>query len=132
MLVKVEAVQPTLSGSVAVRVNSAVGAIVALWQGALETVGREHYVEWTVDEDIAWTVNAWPSASGVPELREDGDPIIFRGQLHLSGNGGVVLDVGGSLILFDVADLPLPEGVDGSWVEVRAARDCVTVWPFEV
>ncbi|MFF2012946.1 hypothetical protein ACFVWY_28265 [Streptomyces sp. NPDC058195] len=82
-----------------------------------------------MDEDIAWTVNAWPSASGVSELLEDGDFIVFRGQLGLFEDGGAALDVGGTQILFDLADPPLPEGADGSWVEVRVVRDHVTVWP---
>ncbi|MFE6814702.1 hypothetical protein [Streptomyces sp. NPDC057677] len=132
VLVKVDAVQPAPSGPLAVRVHSAVGTVVVLWQGTSEAVGREHYVEWTVDEDIAWMVNAWPSASGVSELREDCDRIVFRGQLSLFEDGGVVLDVGGTQILFDLGDPPLPEGADGSWVEVRVAREHVTVWPFEV
>lgn len=133
MLVKVEAVQSAPLRPLPVRVHSAVGTVVVLWQGVAEAVGREHRVEWTVDEDIAWTVNAWSSASGVSELREDGDRIVFRGQLSLFEDGGVVLDVGGTQILFDLAqDSSLPEGADGSWVEVRAARGHVTVWPYEV
>ncbi|MFB6627121.1 hypothetical protein ACFCWD_23435 [Streptomyces sp. NPDC056374] len=129
MLVKVEAAQPAPSMPMAVRVHSPVGTVVVLWQGAPDAVGREHHVEWTVDEDIAWAVNTWPSASGVFELREEGDRIVFRGRLSLFEDGGAVLDVGGTQILFDLADPPLPEGVDGSWVEVCAERDRVTVWP---
>ncbi|WP_424216841.1 hypothetical protein ACN20G_32570 (plasmid) [Streptomyces sp. BI20] len=129
MSVTVEAVRPAPSGPVTVRVRSAAGTVVALWEGAPGAVGREHHVEWTVDEDIAWTVNTRPSAPGVPELREEGDHIAFRGLLRLCEDGGAVLDVGGTSILFDVADPSLPEGVDGSWVTVRAARDRVTVWP---
>ncbi|MFD8019687.1 hypothetical protein ACFV6G_04585 [Streptomyces lavendulae] len=132
MLVEVEEVQPTQSGPMAVRVHSALGTVVVLWRGAPEAVGREHHVEWTVDEDIAWTVNAWPSAFGVSELREDGDSIVLRGRLSLCEDGGAVLDVGGAPVLFDLADPPPPEGVDGSWVEVRAARGRVTVWPCGV
>ncbi|MET9518054.1 hypothetical protein [Streptomyces sp. NPDC002994] len=85
-----------------------------------------------MDEDIAWAVNAWPSASGAPELREDGDRIVFRGRLSLTEDGGAVLEVGGAPILFDLADRPLPEAVDGSWVEVRVAQDHVAVWPHQV
>ncbi|MEU3726561.1 hypothetical protein [Streptomyces sp. NPDC031705] len=85
-----------------------------------------------MDEDIVWAVNAWPCDSGVYELREDGDRVVFRGQLSLFEDGGAALDVGGTQILFDVADRALPEGADGSWVEVRATRDHVTVWPCEV
>ncbi|WP_329022278.1 hypothetical protein [Streptomyces sp. NBC_00690] len=115
-----------------VRVHSAVGTVVALWQGPLEAVGQEHRVEWTVAEDIAWAVNAWPSASGVSELREDGDRIVCRGQLSLFEDGGAALDVGGTQILFDLADPQLPDGADGSWVVLRAAQDHVTVWPCGV
>ncbi|MEU2392806.1 hypothetical protein [Streptomyces sp. NPDC007369] len=117
---------------VSVRVHSAVGTAVVLWQGAVGAVGREHHVEWTVDEDLAWAENTRPAAAGPPELREDGDRIVFRGRLDLTGDGGAVLVVGGEPILFDLADPPPPEGVDGSWVEVRAARDRVTVWPCGV
>ncbi|WP_257895388.1 hypothetical protein [Streptomyces anulatus] len=85
-----------------------------------------------MDEDIAWMVNAWPSASGISELREYGDRIVFRGQLSLFEDGGAALGVGGTQILFDLGDPPLPEDADGSWVEVRAARDHVIVWPVEV
>ncbi|MGW8597985.1 hypothetical protein ACWGLB_03500 [Streptomyces sp. NPDC055893] len=85
-----------------------------------------------MDDDIAWMVNAWPSASGICELREDGDRIVFRGQLSLFEDGGAVLDVGGTQILFDLGDPPLPEDADGSWVEVSVAREDVTVWPVEV
>ncbi|GLX19731.1 hypothetical protein [Streptomyces lavendulae] len=132
MLVRVEAaVRPASSG--AVRVHSTLGTVAVLWQGDPEAVGREHHVEWTVDEDIVWTVNAWPSASAAPELREDGDHIVFRGQLSLFEDGVAALDLGGTPILFDLAEPspPPPEGfADGAWVEVRVARDRVSLWPY--
>ncbi|MFJ9944919.1 hypothetical protein [Streptomyces erythrochromogenes] len=132
VLVKVEEVQPARSGPLSVRVHSAVGTAVVLWQGAPRAVGREHQVEWTVDEDIVWTENTRPSPVGGPELREDGAHIVLRGRLSLDEGGGAALDGGGSLILFDLANPPLPEGVEGSWVEVRVAPDSVTVWPYDV
>ncbi|MFJ8133377.1 hypothetical protein [Streptomyces hydrogenans] len=132
VLVRVEAVQAARSGPMFVRVHSAVGTAVALWRGAPWDVGREHHVEWSVDEDIVWMENARPNTDGVPELREDGDHIVFRGRLSLDEDGGAVLDVGGSVILLDLADPPLPDGVDGSWVEVRVAPDNVTAWSYEV
>ncbi|MGW4619917.1 hypothetical protein [Streptomyces sp. NPDC004592] len=132
VLVKVEAVQPVPSKPMSVRVRSAVGTAVVLWQGVSEAVESEHHVEWTVDEGIDWTGNAWPSPVSAPALREDGDRIIFRGRLSPAEDGRAVLDVGGTLILFDLAEPPLPEGVDGSWVEVHVAQDYVTVWPYEL
>ncbi|MCF3128808.1 hypothetical protein IPZ69_00120 [Streptomyces olivochromogenes] len=111
--------------------HTAVGTAVVLWRGAPEAVGRQCHVEWTVGEDIAWGVNASPGAAGAPELREEGDHVVFRGRLGLAEDGGAVLEVAGAPILFDLA-APPPEGVDGSWVEVRVAQDQVTVWPYEV
>ncbi|MFB7455158.1 MULTISPECIES: hypothetical protein [unclassified Streptomyces] len=52
--------------------------------------------------------------------------------MSLTEEGGAVLDVGGTLILFDLAAPPLPESADGSWDEVRVAQDHVTVWPYEL
>ncbi|MGW2552968.1 hypothetical protein [Streptomyces sp. NPDC001635] len=77
VLVKVEAVQPVPSKPMSVRVRSAVGTAVVLWQGVSEAVESEHHVEWTVDEGIDWTGNGWPSPVSAPALREDGDRIIF-------------------------------------------------------
>ncbi|MFD0358167.1 hypothetical protein ACFVHW_31200 [Streptomyces sp. NPDC127110] len=128
MLVRVEEAQPASSG--VVRVHSSLGTVAVLWRGAAEVVGREHHVEWTVDEDIVWTVNAWPSPSAAPALREEGDRIVFRGQLSIFEDGCAALDVGGTSILFDLAAPPPPEsGAGGAWVEVRVARDRVSLWP---
>ncbi|MFF9909043.1 hypothetical protein [Streptomyces sp. NPDC013457] len=85
-----------------------------------------------MDEDMVWMENARPRTDGTPELREDDDRIIFRGRLRLDEDGGAVLDVGGSVVLFDLAEPPLPEGVDGSWVEVYVAQGHVTVWRYEL
>ncbi|MFD8009751.1 hypothetical protein [Streptomyces sp. NPDC058955] len=83
-------------------------------------------------EDIIWAENAWASADESPEIREEGDRVVFRGRLSHDEGGGAVLDVGGSVILFDVADPPLPNAVEGAWVEVRVAPGNVTVWPYEI
>ncbi|MGE7386968.1 hypothetical protein ACQKM2_15960 [Streptomyces sp. NPDC004126] len=130
MLVRIEAVPP--AASKIVRVHSTLGGVAVLWQGAPEAVGREHHVEWTVDEDLVWTVNAWPSAATSAELREDGDDhIVFRGRLRLFEDGGAALDVGGTPILFDLAGPPPPESVtSGAWVEIRVPRDRVSLWPY--
>lgn len=132
MLVTVEAQQPLPSQPMPVQVRSAVGTAVVLWQGVPEAAGREHHVEWTVDEDIAWTGNTWPSPVSTPELRQDGDRIIFRGRLKLTEDDGAVMEVGDALILFDLAEPPPPEGTDGSWAEVHVAQDHVTVWPYDL
>ncbi|MFI0717247.1 hypothetical protein ACH4SK_43195 [Streptomyces inhibens] len=92
----------------------------------------EHHVEWTVNEDIAWAENSWPIASATPELREDGNHIVFRGRLSLIEDGAALLDVGGTLILFHLVGPRPPDGADGSWIEVHVGRNNVSLWPYQV
>ncbi|WP_405443656.1 hypothetical protein OG373_39260 [Streptomyces avidinii] len=114
------------------RVRTEVGSAVVVWRdGAGEAAEGQHHVEWTVDEDIAWAGNTRMAAASTSEVREDGSHIVFRGRLSLTEDGAAVLEVGGALILFDVdpAGTP-PDYADGPWVEVRAARSRVSVWPY--
>ncbi|WP_433892227.1 hypothetical protein [Streptomyces sp. CA-111067] len=132
MLVTVEAVQEGVSTPASVRVHSKVGTAVALWMGPVEATSHEHHVEWTVDEDIAWTKNAGPATSATSALWEAGDRIVFRGRLTLTEDGAAILELGGTLILLDLADPPPPDDADGSWIEFHAARDNVSVYPYQL
>ncbi|WP_405983341.1 hypothetical protein [Streptomyces sp. NBC_00872] len=105
---------------------------MVLWGGDQGEVGREHHVEWTVDEDVAWQSNTRPATLSSPALGEDGGRIVFRGRLSLAGNGGAVLEVAGTQILFDLADPPPPDAVDGTWVDVSVERNSVSLWPYQV
>ncbi|MFF1648567.1 hypothetical protein [Streptomyces sp. NPDC058240] len=129
MLVRTEAVRQVPSGPATVRVCSAVGTAVVLWHGAPGEVGHEHQVEWTVDEGIAWAQNTWPAASATPAIREDGDHIVFRGRLGLTGDGMALLDVGGTPLLFELGAPPPPDSAGATWAEVRVGRESVGVWP---
>lgn len=102
------------------------------WHGAPEDVGREHHVEWTVDEDLVRAENTRPAASGPPGFREDGDHIVLRGRLSPTGDGSALLDVGGALLLFELAVAPPPGVVDAAWVEVRVGRKSVGLWPYRL
>lgn len=113
-----------------VRVRSEVGVAVGLWCGGPTDVGCEHYVEWTVDDDVAWGGNTQPVVCPSPALSENGSQVVFRGRLTLTGDGGAVLEAGDSQILFDVADPLPPVAVDGTWVEVRVERDRVSLYPY--
>lgn len=132
MLVHVEAVGQDPSGRVWVRARSQIGIVAALWKGGPAHLGGQHYVEWAVDEDIVWLTNTWPASSTVPELRDQGDRIVCRGQLHLAEDGAAFLDVGAESLLFDLADPPPPHSADAMWVEVRVARDSVSLWPYDL
>jgi hypothetical protein len=130
VLVKMEAVRQISGGTATVRVRSGMGVAVALWCGAPTDVGCEHYVEWAVDDDVAWGRNTRPVASPSPSLSEDGSRVVFRGRLTLTGDGGAVLEVDDSHILFDLADPPPPVAVDGTWVEVLVEGDSVSLYPY--
>lgn len=112
-----------------VRVRSSAGMAVALWCGDPTDVGCEHHVEWTVDADVAWGGNTQPVVSSSPALSEDGDQVVFRGRLSLTVDGGAVLELGDSQILFDLADPPPPVAADGTWVEIRVQRTGVSLYP---
>ncbi|MGW1412568.1 hypothetical protein [Streptomyces sp. NPDC002403] len=130
MLVQVEAVQKAPGGPVTVRVRSGVGTAAAFWCGDPTVVGREHHVEWTVDESVAWDGNTRPATLSSPALGEDGGQVVFRGRLSLTGDGGALLEVAGTQILFDLADPPPPMASDGTWVEVHVERNSVSLWPY--
>ncbi|MFF0401061.1 hypothetical protein ACFYSJ_35835 [Streptomyces sp. NPDC005248] len=106
------------------------GNAAALWCGDPKDVGCEHHVEWTVDESVAWDDNTRPADSSSPKLAEDRRHIVFRGRLSLTGDGGAVLEVAGTQILFDLADPLPPAASDGTWVEVRVERNSVSLWPY--
>ncbi|WP_308315693.1 hypothetical protein [Streptomyces sp. ISL-100] len=95
-------------------------------------MGREHHVEWIVDEDMTWASNTTPAASASSAVGEEGDRLVLRGRLSLAGDKAAFLEVGGSQVLFDLADPLPPDGADGTWVEVRVRRDSVSLWPYQV
>ena len=131
VLVQVEAVGQVADGRARVRVRSEVGAVAAFWCGDPTGVGREHHVEWTVEEDMAWGGNTRPATSFSPGVDEEEDGrIVFRGRLGLTGGGGAMLEVAGAHILFDLADPPPSTAVDGTWVEISVERNSVSLWPY--
>lgn len=130
MLVRTETVRQAPSTPAVVRVHCAVGTAVVHWRGAPDGPGAEHHVEWTVDEGIDWAVNTRPAASATPKLSQEAGRVVFRGRLSLSEDDVAVLDMGGALILFDLAGSRPPDGADGSWIEVHVGRDHVSVWPY--
>ncbi|MEW2100093.1 hypothetical protein AB0882_28000 [Streptomyces sp. NPDC012485] len=126
-----EAVVQVADGRATVQVRSEVGAAAAFWCGDPTGVGREHHVEWTVEEAVAWGGNTRPATSFSPGVYEaEGCRIVFRGRLGLTGDGGAVLEVAGTCILFDLADPPPSTAVDGTWVEISVERSSVSLWPY--
>ncbi|MEU4346187.1 hypothetical protein [Streptomyces sp. NPDC023838] len=57
--------------------------------------------------------------------------IILRGRIDVSEPGAAALEVGGSLIMFELA-APLPDSIAATWVEIRVEAATVSLWPFQV
>lgn len=130
MLVRVEKMPQVPLLPIAVRVHAPVGVAVVVWCGAAEQADGQHHVEWSVDEGIFWGRNTRPTALAEPGLRQDGDEVVLRGRLDVTG-GEPVLEMGDSQILFDLA-APLPDGIDVAWVEVRVEAATVSLWPYQL
>lgn len=113
-----------------VRVRTAIGAAVVLWCGDPQEAHGPHLVEWTVDDDIVRGLNTRPAVSAGSGLGQEGNRVVLRGQLRLDG-AGACLRMDSTNILLDIAS-PIPDGVDGSWVEIRIRTDRVALHPYQV
>ncbi|WP_254407496.1 hypothetical protein [Streptomyces sp. GMY02] len=130
VLVQVEAVPRTSTGSARVRVRSDVGTAVVFWAGASEEVGGEHHVEWSIDEDVSWGSNTWPAAVPAFGLWENGGQLVFRGRLSFTADGGATLEFASALILLDLATPGPPEVVSGTGAEVQVPQSSVSLYPY--
>ncbi|MFC8381768.1 hypothetical protein [Nocardia sp. NPDC057272] len=107
------------------------GVVEVLWRGDPQERDGDHHIEWTVDEEICWGHNTELSTVPEPGLRQEGNRVIMRGQLHVDEVGGVDLRVGDSSILFDLAS-PIPAGADGGWVEINVEAETVFLYPYQL
>jgi hypothetical protein len=114
-----------------VRVQTPVGRTAVPWCGAPDAVLGQHHVEWTINTEISWGLNAKPAAEPGPAISADGHCVILRGRLGLTPDGAGVLDLDGSLVLLDFVEPP-PTEVDGSWVHISVPRQDVQLHPFEL
>ncbi|MDX3596600.1 hypothetical protein PV749_36305 [Streptomyces sp. ID03-2B] len=71
-----------------------------------------------------------PRPTQLPPPSQKGGRIVFRGRLGLTGDGGAMLEVAGTHILFDLAASPPSTAVDGTWVEISVERNSVSLWPY--
>ncbi|MGQ4490632.1 hypothetical protein ACN6LM_001349 [Streptomyces sp. SAS_281] len=113
------------------QVRTSFGGTAVRWCGDQAAQPGKYHVEWTVDEDIVWGRNARPADGAGPGVRPGGHCVVLRGRLNLTDNGAAVLDFDGSQILLDLAG-PLPEGTDGTWVELHIEREKIALHPYEL
>ncbi|MDI2127533.1 hypothetical protein [Yinghuangia seranimata] len=129
MLVQVERIIP--GDPVLARVATPCGRTTVRWCGDPDAAPGAFHVEWTVDEDLLWGGNARAASVAAPEVRADGDRVVLRGVLDVTEDGAGVLTLAGTLVLLDVA-APLPDGVDGTWVEVAVERRNAALFPYRL
>ncbi|MFD6415207.1 hypothetical protein [Streptomyces sp. NPDC060194] len=129
MRIRVEAAWRDAEGTPWVRVRTEAGVATAKWCGEPTAAGNEHHVEWTVDEDAVWGVNAHVVEDARSALTEDGERLVFRGRLQLDHDGVFTLSVGDWLVMFD-GGTPPPGLADGECVEVSADRTSATLYPY--
>jgi hypothetical protein len=114
-----------------VQVETPVGRTAVPWCGAPDAAPGQYHVEWTIDMEISWGLNARPAAEPGPAILAGGHCAILRGRLRLTPDGAGVLDLDGSMILLDFVEPP-PAEVDASWVQIHVPHKDVQLHPFDL
>jgi hypothetical protein len=107
------------------------GRTAVPWCGAPDAEPGRYDVEWTIDKEISWGLNAKSAADPGPAIVAGGHCVILRGRLGSTPDGAGFLDLGGSMILLDFVESP-PAEADGRWVEIYVAHHDVQLHPFEL
>ncbi|MFJ9646205.1 hypothetical protein [Streptomyces sp. NPDC101206] len=130
MFVRTESLPQTSQQHMRVRVHTPIGSAVVLWRGDPREADGQHLIEWTVDEDIDWGQNTRAASAAEPELRQEGDQVIMRGRLHLTGDGAAYLQMGHWPVMFDLAS-PMPSDLDDSWAQISVESESVALHPYQ-
>ena len=109
MRVHVEQSNTVSHGRSRVKFRSAVGAGVGIWVGPPPLPGRAYDVEFAVPGPIAWGTNLRPTGAEEDVIETTREYVLVRGSLlSHDGDGTVVLDVGGSVLMLDAQGAPCP------------------------
>ncbi|MEV7935264.1 hypothetical protein AB0O82_03895 [Kitasatospora sp. NPDC088264] len=128
MLVRTELLPLGPSELPMVRVHTPIGSAMAVWRGSPDDAVGQHHIEWTVDVDLLWGHNTRAAALAEPGVREEADQVVLRGRLQLAEDGAAVLELGDSLVLFEVGSPPPP--ASSVWVEIGVEADKVELYPY--
>jgi hypothetical protein len=114
-----------------VQIQTRVGRTAVPWCGPPDPPLGQYDVEWTIDTEISWGLNAKPATEPGPAIMAGGHCVIFRGRLQLTPDGAGALDLDGSMILLNFAVSAPPE-VDGNWVQLHIAHEKISLHPFDL
>ncbi|KOV99550.1 hypothetical protein ADK65_17785 [Streptomyces sp. NRRL B-1140] len=110
------------------QIRTAFGRTTARWCGDRVAGPGAYDVEWTLEEAVTWGRNARPASGTGPGVRPGGHCVVLRGRLGLEEDGVAVLHLDDADIPLDVAG-PLPEDVDGLWIELFVDREKIALRP---
>lgn len=128
MLVEVEDIAGLPSGSLLARIRTAFGHAAFRWCGAPDVPPGPYHVEWTIDEETVWGQNAGPAGQASSAFHQEDHGVTVQGRLELTVDGAAVLDMGGHLILLDVAGR-IPATTHGSWVNLYLRPESIALYP---
>lgn len=94
------------------------------WRGTDDDSPGRYLVGWTIETDLVWGRDAGPATEPEPRVLPRPDHLLVRGRLLDPG----VLDVGGSLLIVDIAGAPAA----GAWAELRLDPATISVYPYDL
>jgi hypothetical protein len=135
VLIQVEGLTRSPDDVALVEVRTSVGTVAARWCGGPEVAPGAHHVEWELDEEFRWGLNCSQVELEEPYLSQNERWVVFRGRLGLVGTLSVPmfahLELADAVIDLGHIDA-LPDGMAGSWVEVRLEPEKIKIYPYLV
>jgi hypothetical protein len=122
--VKILSTQPAT-----VRFRCAAGTATARWRGELPEVGADTQVEWDIEPQLRWGVNATLAGRTGDSIEDVASEVLVRGRVQSVETDGIItVTVADSPTLLEVSRAP--EDLAGEWIELRAPE--LSLWPHHV
>ena len=112
-----------------VEFTSPLGNGVAVWCGEPPEVSGSYNVEFDVDDIFKWDLNINDVCQETPEIKVDGDGMLFVSQvISYESDGVLTVSLGGQIIFLDVE--AYPGGC--KYVSFSTAIKNISLYPFVV
>ena len=108
-----------------------IGGGTGCWFAERPTPGQSYFVEFDVEEELTWGQQIVPTSSDEISLSTTDGWVRFRARCESDHDGVVLLSLGGSLVMLDVADVPagLPAGTS---VELTLDGRTIRLFPYQL